>query len=159
MFPSHDPAEEEVITDVLARNKYELIKRRVNYDLAVLGIGATRTSFNKSNGITVDYVDPANLVWSYTEDPNFDDIYYAGEVKSISLPELVKRFPDLTPDQIERIQKYPSNTQYTRNWSGKNDNNNVQVLFFEYKTYTNQTWKVKKHSIRFRKSIRKTRYF
>tara|TARA_B100000424_G_scaffold119668_1_gene90339 strand:+ start:342 stop:2759 length:2418 start_codon:yes stop_codon:yes gene_type:complete len=152
---SVEVAEEEVINDVLSRNKYELIKRRINYDLAVLGIAATKTSFNKSNGITVDYVDPANLVWSYTEDPNFEDLYYAGEVKSISLPELVKRFPNLTPDEIERIQKYPSNTQYTRNFSGKDDNNNVQVLFFEYKTYTNQTWKLKNTPYGLEKTLEK----
>jgi len=81
-------AEEEVINDILDRNKYELTKRRLNYDLTVLGIAASKTSFNKANGITVEYIDPANLVWSYTDDPNFEDIYYVGEVKSITIPEL-----------------------------------------------------------------------
>ena len=52
-----------------------------------------KTSFNKAEGISVEYVDPVNLVYSYTEDPNFEDIYYVGEVKSISLPELKKCFP------------------------------------------------------------------
>ena len=65
----------------------------------------------KSEGIVVDYVDPANLVWSYTEDPNFEDIYYVGEVKNISLPELKKEFPELTNQQLEQIQKYPGNTR------------------------------------------------
>ena len=78
-------AEEEVINNVLDRNKYPLISRRLNYDLTVLGIAATKTSFNKAEGIVVDYVDPANLVYSYTEDPNFEDIYYVGEVKDLSL--------------------------------------------------------------------------
>ena len=151
---SVEVAEEEVINNVLDKNKYDLVKRRINYDLAVLGIAATKTGFNKANGITIDYVDPANLVWSYTEDPNFDDLYYVGEVKSISLPELVKRFPHLTPDQIERIQKFPGNTQYTRNWSGK-DNNGIQVLFFEYKTYTNQTWKIKNTAYGLEKALEK----
>ena len=80
--------------------------------MATIGIGATKTRFNKSEGITAEYVDPASLVWSYTEDPNFEDIYYVGEVKSIRLPELVKLFPHLTPDQIEKIQKFPGNTNY-----------------------------------------------
>jgi hypothetical protein len=151
---SVEVAEEEVINNVLDKNKYDLVKRRINYDLAVLGIAATKTGFNRANGITIDYVDPANLVWSYTEDPNFDDLYYVGEVKSISLPELVKRFPHLTPDQIERIQKFPGNTQYTRNWSGKDDNG-IQVLFFEYKTYTNQTWKIKNTPYGLEKALEK----
>ena len=35
------------------------------YDLTVLGIGAVKNNFNTSEGVTVDYVDPANLVYSY----------------------------------------------------------------------------------------------
>ncbi len=54
----------------------------------MLGIACDKTSFNRSEGVTVDYVDPANLIYSYSEDPNFEDVYYVGEVKSISLPEL-----------------------------------------------------------------------
>ena len=75
--------------------------------------------FNKSEGITVDYVDPANLVYSYTEDPNFEDIYYVGEVKNISLPELKKEFPDLTPDELEKYKNIQVIHNYTRNWTGR----------------------------------------
>ena len=56
-------AEEEVIDNVLEFNRYEEIKKRVAQDLTILGIGATKTSFNLSEGVTVDYVDPANLVY------------------------------------------------------------------------------------------------
>ena len=140
---SIEVAEEEAISNTLDRNKYDLVKRRVDYDLAVLGIGANKTGFNRSNGITVDYVDPASLVYSYTEDPNFEDIWYVGEVKGISIPELKKEFPYLTEDDIEEIQKYTGNENYVRNWNGRTDENIVQVLYFEYKTYTNQVWKIK----------------
>jgi len=152
---SIEVAEEEVINDTLDRNKYELTKRRLNYDLAVLGIAASKTSFNRANGITVEYVDPASLVWSYTEDPNFEDIYYVGEVKPITIPELVKQFPHLTPEEIKKIQKYPGNTNYTRNWNGRTDDNTVQVLYFEYKTYTNQTFKIKQTPYGLEKALEK----
>ena len=136
-------AEEEAINSTLDKNKYELVRRRCNHDLTVLGIGAVKTGFNRSEGVTVEYVDPANLVWSYTEDPNFEDIYYVGEVKSISLPELKKQFPYLTDQELSDIQKNPGSTNYTTNWAGRNDKNNIQVLYFEYKTYTNQVFKIK----------------
>mgnify|MGYP003115314633 FL=1 len=152
-------AEEELINNVLDKNKYDLIRQRFNYDLTVLGIGAVKTCFNRSEGVTIDYVDPANLVYSYTDDPNFEDIYYVGEVKSISLPELKKQFPYLTPEELEEIQKYPGNTEYSRNWNGKDDNNNVQVLFFEYKTYTNQVFKIKRTSTGLEKALEKTDSF
>ena len=148
-------AEEEAINFVLDKSKYELSKKRVYRDLCILGIGATKTSWNRSEGINVEYVDPANLVYSYTEDPNFEDIYYVGEVRNISLPELKKRFPFLTVEQLEEIQKYPGNQNYTRNWNGRFDDQTVQVLFFEYKTYTNQVFKIKQTASGLEKTIEK----
>ena len=148
-------AEEEAINFVLDKNKYDLIRRRVNYDLCVLGIGAVKTIWNRSEGVKVDYVDPACLVYSYTEDPNFEDIYYVGEVKSISIPELKKQFPYLTPSDMEEIQKYPGNQNYTRNWNGRYDDQTVQVLFFEYKTYTNQVFKIKETKNGLEKALEK----
>ena len=152
---SIEVAEEEVINNVLANNKYDLTRRRLNQDLTILGIAATKTSFNRSEGVTVDYVDPASLVYSYTEDPNFEDIYYVGEVKPISLAELKKQFPNLTPSELEEIQKYPGNQNYTRNWSGRYDDDTVQVLYFEYKTYTNQVFKIKETASGLEKALEK----
>jgi len=124
-------------------------------DHCVTGVQTCALPIYRSEGITVDYVDPANLVYSYTEDPNFEDIYYVGEVKPISLPELKKQFPYLTPGELEEIQKYPGNQNYTRNWSGRYDDQTVQVLYFEYKTYTNQVFKIKETSSGLEKALEK----
>jgi hypothetical protein len=139
-------AEEEVIENVFAFNKYNEIKRRIAYDLAVLGIGVSKTNFNLSEGVTVEYVDPASVVYSYTEDPNFEDIYYVGEVKNLSLSEVKRLYPSLSKEDLEEIQKFrgPTNyDNYIRNYKGRDDNNLISVLFFEYKTYTNQVFKLK----------------
>ena len=135
-------AEEEAISSVLAQNKYDLTRKRLNMDLTVLGIAVAKTSFNTAEGITVDYVDPAYVVYSYTEDPNFDDVYYVGEVKSITIPELKKEFPNISEKELERIQSMPGNSQYITGW-GNYDQNTVQVLYFDYKTYHNQVFKIK----------------
>ena len=135
-------AEEEAISSVLAQNKYDLTRKRLNMDLTVLGIACAKTGFNTAEGITVDYVDPAYVVYSYTEDPNFDDVYYVGEVKSITIPELKKEFPNISEEELERIQKMPGNSQYVTGW-GNYDENTVQVLYFDYKTYHNQVFKIK----------------
>jgi len=148
-------AEEEVINTVLDRNKFELTKRRFYKDLVEIGIGCIKTNWNKANGVTVDYVDPSNLVYSYTDDPNFEDIYYVGEVKNISLPELKKEFPNLTKEELEMIQKFPGNTNYRRNYRGNRDDDTVQVLYFEYKTYADQVWKIKKTANGLEKQIEK----
>jgi hypothetical protein len=111
-------------------------------DLTTIGIAAGKTNFNTAEGIKIDYVDPAYMVYSYTEDPNFEDIYYVGEVKSITIPELKKEFPGISQEELERIQKTPGNRQYITGW-GNYDENTVQVMYFEYKTYHNQVFKIK----------------
>ena len=147
-------AEEEAISSVLAQNKYDLVKRRLNMDLAVCGIAAAKTNFNTAEGITVDYVDPAYMVYSYTEDPNFEDIYYVGELKAITIPELKKEFPGITEEELKRIQAMPGNRSYITGW-GDYDANTVQVLYFDYKTYHNQVFKIKQTDQGLMKAIEK----
>tara|TARA_R100001509_G_scaffold49017_2_gene26658 strand:- start:2525 stop:4939 length:2415 start_codon:yes stop_codon:yes gene_type:complete len=152
---SVEVAEEEAINFVLDKNKFELTSRRLAQDLTVLGIGCVKTCWNEAEGITVDYVDPANLVYSYTDDPNFEDLYYVGEVKSVSLADIKKQFPHLTDEELIRIQEYPGNPEYLRNWSGRYDNLTVQVLYFEYKTYHDQVFKVKRNAFGLEKALEK----
>ena len=143
-------AEEQAINTIMQGNNYDLTRRRFNYDLTVLGIGAVKTNFSKSNGITIDYVDPANLVYSYTDSPYFEDIYYVGEVKSIPVNELKKQFPDLSTEELENIQKqgFQNSGYYNRSITETNqeDKNQVQVLYFNYKTHMNDVYKLKKTS-------------
>jgi len=139
-------AQEQGINMLLEGSNYELIKKRFYYDLTVLGIGAVKTSFNTSEGAIVEYVDPANLVYSYTDSPYFEDIYYVGEVKHIPVNELAKEFPFLEHEDLDEIMKNKSfyrsnyNNNYTRD---KEDTNTIQVLYFNYKTYMNEVYKVK----------------
>ena len=139
-------AEEQALSVLFEGNKYELTKKRFYQDLTVLGIGAVKTAFNTSEGVVIDYVDPANLVYSYTDSPYFDDIYYVGEVKTIPVNELAKEFPHLTESDLEDIM---NNKSYNRsNYNSihnyeKEDNNTIQVLYFNYKTYMNEVYKIK----------------
>ena len=139
-------AEEQALNVLFDGNRYELTKKRFYYDLTVLGIGAVKTSFNTSEGVVIDYVDPANLVYSYTDSPYFEDVYYVGEVKSIPVNELAKQFPHLSAEDLEDIMKNKSfnrNNNTTRFSADKEDNNTIQILYFNYKTYMNEVYKVK----------------
>ena len=140
-------AEEQAINVLLEGNNYDLTKKRVIYDLTTIGIGAVKNRFSKSEGVVIDYVDPANLVWSYTDSPYFDDIYYCGEVRNVPINEIKKQFPDLTDEDLKRIseQGYQNNGFYNRTLSNYNetDSNTVQVLYFNYKTYMNEVYKIK----------------
>jgi len=147
-------AEEEVINNVLSANKYDQTKRRIAYDLTVLGIGASKTRFDESEGIKIEYVDPARIVYSYTEDPNFEDIYYVGEVKAITIAELKKQFPNIPDEELQKIQNMPGNSQYVTGWANY-DQNTVQVMYFEYKTYIDQVFKIKKTDQGLEKTLEK----
>ena len=156
-------AEEQAITVLLDGNNYDLIRRRCNYDLTTIGIGAVKNTFSKAEGATVEYVDPVNLVWSYTDSPYFDDIYYVGEVKAVHLNELKKQFPWLTNDDLQKIagQNTSNNGFYDRTLSNSDydDSNTVQVLYFNYKTFTNEVYKVKETATGASKIIPKTDEF
>ena len=147
-------AEEEVIDNTLGKNRFENIKRRFNYDLVTLGIGAVKTDWNLANGVTIDYVDPAKLIYSYTEDPNFEDIYYVGEVKQLTIAEIAKKFPHLSEQDLDRIQKTKGVRNQLYGWQTY-DENTIQVLFFEYKTYNTQVFKIKQGPNGLEKAIEK----
>jgi len=140
-------AEEQAINTLLEGNKYNLTKKRLYYDLTVLGIAAVKTSFNKSEGVVIDYVDPANLVYSYTDSPYFEDIYYVGEIKEIPINELVKQFPDLTNEDLEDIDKNnfkgAARSVRQRFSNDDNDKNKISILYFNYKTFVNEVYKMK----------------
>ena len=153
-------AEEQALNMLLEGNNYELIKKRFFYDLTVLGIGAVKTNFNTSEGAKVEYVDPANLVYSYSESPYFEDLYYVGEVKEVPVNELVKEFPHLNQEEIEDIVKESNinHGRYNRTYSAsrrEQDINKIQVLYFNYKTYMNEVYKVKTMSTGGDKAIEK----
>ena len=154
-------AEEQAINNVFLTNKYSELKKRIDYDLTVLGIGAVKNTFNNTDGIKLDYVDPANLVWSYTEDPNFEDCYYFGEIKRITVNELKKQFPSLPNEEIAEFVKKGSNwVNYNKDhFNNKNseiDNNNtLTVLYFNWKTWEKNVYKIKETSTGAEKAILK----
>jgi len=151
-------AAEEAISNVFDYNKYSLIKKRLDYDLTTIGIACAKNTFNTHEGIKIEYVDPADIVYSYTESPYFDDLYYVGEIKRVSLVDLIKQYPQLTQEDIQEIEGTGSNSLvYNKNYtySGSEDTNHVYVLYFEYKTFHNQVYKIKETSTGGEKALKK----
>ena len=152
-------AHEQAIDNTFKRNAYHEIKKRCDYDQTVLGIAAAKHTFNNTDGIKLEYVDPSNLIYSYTEDPNFDDVYYFGEVKQIKSNELKKQFPELTDEEFEDIIKKSSNYNnydYVDNDSNDTfDTNTLTVLYFNWKTWEQSVYKIKETSTGAKKAIKK----
>ena len=136
-------AEEQAINVLMEGSNYDLVRRRTLYDIVTIGIGATKTIFDFNEGAQIKYVDPANLVYSHTESPYFDDIYYVGEIKEIPINELVKEFPELTESEIKEIVETKGSYE-TSTHKRNSDNNKIEVLYFNYKTHSNNVYKLKK---------------
>mgnify|MGYP003646066472 FL=1 len=156
-------AEEQAIDNIFRSNGYDQTKRRIDYDIATIGIGCAKHGFNNTDGVVVEYVDPANLVWSYTDDPNFEDCYYFGEVKNIKVNELKKEFPDLPNSEIEQLVKEGSNWNTYNTYSPQDNqvndslsqNNTLTVLYFNWKTWEHDVYKIKEVATGANKAIEK----
>ena len=119
------------------------IFRRCVNDLAALGMAVVRRSNDPNYGISTEYVDPAKFIHSYTEDPSFDDLVYAGSIKSIPIQELKRLAGDeLTEEDFKKIAKKSKGSNmspYSSHFDSaaqKNiygyDEHTVEVLDFEF---------------------------
>jgi hypothetical protein len=146
--PAIEIAEEEAINTILDENKYLDLRKRIDYDMTVLGIGVAKHEFLLGSGVQVSYVDPANVVYSYTEDPYFKDCFYWGEIKTVPITELLKIDPKLTNTELEEISKsgqawydYYNVGQFYQNSIFFRDT--TTLLYFNYKTTKKIVYKKK----------------
>jgi len=149
--PAIEIANEVAINTMLDESHYSDVRKRVDYDLTVLGIGICKHTFQKGDGVRVEYVDPANVVYSYTEDPYFKDCFYWGELKTIPITEVLKINPDLTPQDLEEISKYSQSWYDYYNVAAMYQNSmfardTCTLLYFNYKTTNSFVYKKKKMS-------------
>jgi hypothetical protein len=146
--PAIEIAEEEAINTIFDENHYQDTRKRIDYDLTVIGIGIAKHQFLLGSGVEVSYVDPANVVYSYTEDPFFQDCFYWGEIKTLPITELLKIDPTLTNEQLEEISKYSQSWYDYYNVARFYENSmfsrdTCTLLYFNYKTTKKIVYKKK----------------
>lgn len=125
----------------------ERVYRRAVEDLVNCGMAVTKRSNDPNYGIQEEYVDPAYFLHSYTDDPTFSDLVYAGHIKRISIQELKRLAGDqFTEEQYKKMaktvmNKYGNNSSryvesyYDQRLSRQNygyDEFTIEVLDFEY---------------------------
>jgi len=163
--PNIEVAAELAIESVLKDNNYDyLVRSRFERDIIETGLGVVKHGYNPSNGIEVSYVDPMNFIYSYTEDPFFQDCFYFGEYKNVNLSEIYRQFPNLSVEERERLENVAAtwNNYYEINFSTENNDNmdgKLGVLYFNFKTSREKVWKKKKNTKGGLKVIPKTNDF
>jgi len=144
--PAVEIAEEVAINTMLEENNYSDIRKRMDYDQVTLGLSVGKHQFLAGQGIVLDYVDPANVIYSYTEDPYFKDCFYWGEVKNTPITELVKIDPDITKEKMQEVSKYSQSWYDNYNGAQNNDvfnQDTCTLLYFNYKSTNTFTYKKK----------------
>lgn len=146
--PAIEIAEEEAINTMFDENHYDNIRKRIDYDATVIGIGIAKHEFLQGSGVQISYVDPANVVYSYTEDPFFRDCFYWGEIKTLPITELMKIDQSLTKEDLQEI------TQYSQQWydyynvaqfyeNSVFSRDTATLMYFNYKTTKKIVYKKK----------------
>jgi hypothetical protein len=146
--PAIEIAEEEALNTMFDVNHYDDIRKRLDYDATVLGISIAKHEFLQGAGVKISYVDPANIVYSYTEDPYFRDCFYWGEIKTMAITELMKIDQSLTKEDLQEI------TQYSQGWydyfnvaqfyeNSVFSRDTCTLMYFNYKTTKKIVYKKK----------------
>lgn len=146
--PAIEIAEEEAINTLFDENHYQDTRKRVDYDITVIGIGVAKHEFLPGAGVQISYVDPANIVYSYTEDPYFRDCFYWGEIKTLPITELMKIDPTLTKEDLQQISQYSQSWYDYYNVAQFYENSlfyrdTATLMYFNYKTTKKMVYKKK----------------
>jgi len=147
--PAIEIAEETAINTIFDENHYNDTRKRIDYDIMTIGIGVAKHEFLPGAGVSISYVDPANIVYSYTEDPYFKDCFYWGEIKTVPITELIKIDPTLTNEDLEKISRYSQSwyDYYNTAQFYENDmfhRDSCTLMYFNYKTTNTVVYKKKK---------------
>jgi len=137
----------------------ERVYRRCVEDLVSCGMAVTKRSNDPNYGINEEYVDLAFFVHSYTDDPTFSDIVYAGHIKRISIQELKRLCGDqLSEEEYQKIaktvmNKYGNNaSRFMENYYDQRlsrytygyDEFTLEVLDFEFLSVDSMIYEKKK---------------
>jgi len=146
--PAIEIAEEEAINTIFDENHYQDTRKRLDYDSTVLGISVAKHEFLQGTGVKISYVDPANIVYSYTEDPYFKDCFYWGEIKTVPLTELYKIDQSLTAEDLKEISQYSQGWYDYYNVARFYENSvffrdTCTLMYFNYKTTKKIVYKKK----------------
>jgi hypothetical protein len=148
--PSNCLSNQLAIATVMAENEYDLvIKRQIERDLVIDGIGCNFTRLNPAKGIIQKRIDGSDLVYSTTKDPYFRDCFYKGHVEQVLISDIFIEYPELLNFENTEVKKEIESSGAS--WSqlhGLSKSNNLKgttnLLYFTYKTFRERASKVKK---------------
>lgn len=136
----------------------ERVYRRVVEDLVSCGMAVSKRTNDPNYGINQEYVDPKLFIHSFTEDPTFSDLVYAGHIKTMSIAELKriagtqfteKEYHSMAQSVMNKYGNDPN--AFTRRQLGDTvnvqempyDEYSIQVLDFEFMSVDSMVYEKK----------------
>ena len=135
---------ENGIEFVLQQNDFNELKTRLVRDLVVIGTSSVKTYIDPSHGIKIKYVNPNNLITSYSDSPDYKNIQHAGEIYTISMAEFKRMSGDsFTEEEYKDIaenygKKQEDDTLFGRSfsnhggYSNEYDKFSIEILDAEF---------------------------
>ena len=129
---AHEISMEKGIEFVLQQNDFDEIKKKFIRDLVVVGTAGLKTYIDPSEGIKIRYVDPVNLITSYSQSSDYRNIQHAGEIYTVTIGDLKKMAGDqFTQEEYDDIAQNHSKKDY--------DNDDLYGRSFSsYGSYSNE---------------------
>lgn len=156
---------EQGIDLVMYDNNMRDIKNDILDDLINYGIGGTKTFIDANGKVKIRKVNPYNLILSYSEQNDFKDIEYVGEVVYMSITDVRMMYPGkVSEEELFNLAKnatgkysnpaswtFTWNYQYSNAFARPYDAFRVPVLQLSFKTLYNL--KYEKNQDRFGKTL------
>lgn len=122
---------------IFSNNNYTEVAKKVKEDVFDFGVGGVREYFDENGKIKVRRVKPQNWITSYSEESNFSDSRYMGEILNMSLIE-VRKLGKFNDDDMEKIAEHTgfdfrsAENNFQKNYSRSYDDHKVAVLDLEF---------------------------
>lgn len=123
---------------VFTNNKYHHIEDQVVEDLFDYGVGGVKEYFDENGVIKIRHVKAKNFLCSYSEEPDFSDARFQGEVLHLTVED-IRRESGFSEDVMEEIAKLTGdrNQMNRGEYSGTSkpyDDQRVLVVDWNFKT-------------------------
>lgn len=122
---------------IFSNNNYTEIAKKVKEDIFDFGVGGVREYFDENGKIKIRRVKPQNWITSYSEESNFSDCRYMGEVLNMSLVE-IRKSAGFDNETMEKIAEHTgfdfrsTENNFQKNYSRSYDDHKVAVLDLEF---------------------------
>jgi hypothetical protein len=84
---------EKGCNEVLASNGwFDVLKEKMLHDSAEVGLVGTYAEMNEQGVINVEWVKPENMIYTYSEFPDFRDTTLRGRVRAMKISELRRKY-------------------------------------------------------------------